>query len=75
MEEPESTDAPEQPIADTESLIVLGLYAAVTRLNERIAEARKHQIEVTVDVQYDRVLDAFRPHDVIVGVKIAKLLR
>jgi hypothetical protein len=64
---------PEDPILSEEEMVA-ALYSTVTRLNEQIAEARKHQIEVTIDVEYIRILDAYRPHDVMVGLKVAKLL-
>jgi hypothetical protein len=67
-------DTIHQLTRDAEAEIVAALYSTVTRLNEQIAEARKHQIEVTIDVEYIRILDAYRPHDAIVGLKVAKLL-
>jgi hypothetical protein len=67
-------EAIEPPIMDSEAAMVSALYSTVTRLNEQIVEARKHQIEVTIDVEYIRILDAYRPHDVMVQLKVAKLL-
>jgi hypothetical protein len=68
-------DAIEQSSLDPEAEMVAALYNTVTRLNEQIVEARKHHIEVTIDVEYIRMLDAYRPHDAIVGLKVAKLLQ
>jgi hypothetical protein len=62
----------DQPLSEED--MVAALYAAVTQLNYLTHEARRLNIEVTFDTSYDRVLDAYRPHTVMVQLKIAKLL-
>lgn len=50
------------------------IYACVTSLQQLIAEARTYGYEVTLDVEYYRVLDGSRAHEVGLAVKIAKLI-
>jgi hypothetical protein len=63
----------EDPIR-SEQEMVAALYTVVTQLNDLMHEARRLNIEVTLDTSYDQVLDAYRPHVVMVQLKIAKLL-
>ena len=57
-----------------EDELMSALYAAVLHLNILMNHARRRDIEVTLDVNYDVVLDAHRPHVALVTLKVAKLL-
>ena len=75
FEQDEPRDAREEVIYQSqERILVAALYATVANLNTLMDQARHRDIEVTLDIEYPMIIDCHRLHQVMVTLKVAKLL-